>query len=75
MAPQTPPKQMGQRLAQVLRPERPDDYLTEAFRHTRTLLAVTPATRGKGLPTYLPIASWSRSTRPSGRPVTRRTWS
>jgi hypothetical protein len=50
----TPPKQMAQRLARVLRPERPEyAYLTKVFRHTRTLLAVKPAARGKRLPHLL----------------------
>ncbi len=54
MAHQTPPKQMAQRLARVLRPERPEyAYLTKVFQHTRALLAVTPATKGKRLPHLL----------------------
>jgi integrase/recombinase XerD len=51
---QTPPKQMAQRLARVLRPKRPEyAYLTKVFQHTRALLAVKPATRGKRLPHLL----------------------
>jgi hypothetical protein len=43
MAHQTTPKQMAQRLARLLRPERPEyAYLTKVFQHTRALLAVTP---------------------------------
>jgi integrase/recombinase XerD len=54
MVHQTPPKPMAQRLARVLRPERPEyAYLTKVFQHTRALLAVTPATKGKRLPQLL----------------------
>jgi integrase/recombinase XerD len=54
MGPRTPPKQMAQRLARVLRPERPEyAYLTKVFQHTRALLAVKPTTRGKRLPHLL----------------------
>jgi integrase/recombinase XerD len=54
MAHQTPPKQMAQRLARVLRPLGPEhSYLTKVFQHTRALLAVTPATKGKRLPHLL----------------------
>jgi integrase/recombinase XerD len=54
MAHQTTPKQMAQRLARMLRPERPEyAYLTKVFQHTRALLAVKPATREKRLPQLL----------------------
>ena len=43
MAHQTTPKQMAQKLARILRPERPDyAYLKKVFQHTRALLAVEP---------------------------------
>ena len=76
MGPQTPPKQMAQRLARVLRPARPEyAYLTKVFQHTRALLAVKPAARGNDSRTCSPIESSSRFTKPSGRPVTRCIWS
>ena len=54
MGHQTPPKQMAQRLARILRPERPEyTSLTKVFQHTRALLAVNPATRGTRLPHLL----------------------
>jgi integrase len=54
MGHQTPPKQMAQRLARILRPERPEyAYLAKVFQHTRALLAVRPAIRGKRLPHLL----------------------
>jgi integrase/recombinase XerD len=54
MGQQTPPKQMAQRLVRILRPERPEyAYLTKVFQHTRALLAVRSASRGKRLPHLL----------------------
>jgi integrase/recombinase XerD len=54
MAPTTAPKKMAQRLARLLRAERPDyAYLKKVFQHTRALLAVKPAKVKKRLPQLL----------------------
>jgi integrase/recombinase XerD len=46
MAPTTAPKKMAQRLARLLRAERPDyAYLKKVFQHMRTLLSVKPTFR------------------------------
>jgi len=48
------PKKIAQRLARLLRPERPDyAYLKKAFQHTRTLLGVKPTKAKKRLPQLL----------------------
>ena len=73
---QTTPKQMAKKLARILRPERPDyAYLKKVFQHTRVLLAVEPTKKGNGFRNFSPIANWSRSTKRSGRPAIRSTWS
>ena len=49
-----PPKEMAKKLAQQLRPQRPDyQYLKHVFHHVRAILDVTPVGTDKRLPELL----------------------
>jgi len=50
----TPPKEMAKKLANQLRPQRPDyNYLKHVFAYIRDILEVTPASKEKRLPELL----------------------